>query len=171
MKINKKVEEVLNKQVNAEFWSAYFYLSMSAYCESRGFKGFANWMRVQFHEETAHALKIYDYVIDRSGEIKLQPIAAVKPSWDNLLNMFEETYEHECKVTNLINDCYEVALAEKDYATTTMLQWFINEQTEEERNALEIIDILKITGEKSGGIFYLDKNLGKRTFVDQTKKG
>ncbi len=171
MKINKKVEEVLNKQVNAELWSAYLYLSMSAWCESRGFKGFANWMRVQFHEETSHALKIYDYVISRSGEIKLQPIAAVKTSWDSLLNMFEETYEHECKVTNLINDCYEVALAEKDYATTTMLQWFINEQIEEESNALEIIDVLKITGEKSGGIFYLDKKLGHRTFTDETKKG
>jgi ferritin len=170
MKISKKVEEVLNKQVNAELWSAYLYLSMSAWVESRGFKGFANWMRVQFHEETSHALKIYDYVINRSGEIKLQPIAAVKTSWESLLNMFEDTYEHECKVTNLINDCYEAALAEKDYATTTMLQWFINEQTEEERNALEIIDILKIIGEKSGGIFYLDKNLGKRTFVDDTRK-
>jgi ferritin len=169
MKINKKVEEVLNKQVNAEFWSAYLYLAMSAYCESKGFKGFANWMRVQFHEETSHALKIYDYVINRSGEIKLQPIAAVKTSWDSLLNMFAETYEHECKVTNLINDCYEVALAEKDYATTTMLQWFIKEQTEEESNTLAIIDVLKITGEKSGGIFYLDKNLGKRTFIDETK--
>lgn len=163
MKITKKVEEALNKQVNAELWSAYLYLSMSAWSETRGFKGFASWMRVQFHEETAHALKIYDYVLDRSGEIKLQPIAAVKTSWDSLLQMFEDTYEHECKVTSSINECYEVALAEKDYATTTMLQWFINEQTEEEKSALEIIDILKITGEKSGGIFYLDKKLGSRT--------
>lgn len=171
MKINKKVEEVLNKQVNAELWSAYLYLSMAAWSESHGFKGFANWMIVQFHEETSHALKIKDFVISRSGEIKLQPITAVKTSWDSLLNMIEETYEHECKVTELINNCYEVALAEKDYATSTMLQWFINEQTEEESNALEIIDILKITGEKSGGIFYLDKNLGKRTFTDETKKG
>lgn len=170
MKINKKVEEVLNKQINAELWSAYLYLSMSAWSESRGFKGFANWMMVQFKEETSHALKIKDFVLSRSGQIKLQPLAAVKTSWDSLLNMFEETYEHECKVTNLINDCYEVALDEKDYATSTMLQWFINEQTEEESNALEIIDILKITGEKTGGIFYLDKNLGKRTFVDETKK-
>lgn len=170
MKISKKVEEVLNKQVNAELWSAYLYLSMSAWSESRGFKGFANWMRVQFHEETSHALKIIDFVITRSGEIKLQPIAAVKTSWDSLLNMFEETYQHECKVTTLINECYEAALAEKDYATSTMLQWYINEQTEEESNALEIIDILKITGEKSGGIFYLDKKLGSRTFVDETKK-
>ena len=169
MKINPKVEEILNKQINAEFWSAYLYLSMSAYCENKGFKGFANWMRVQFHEETTHALKIYDYVIDRLGEVKLQPIAAVKTSWDSLLNMIEDTYEHECKVTGLINNCYEVALAEKDYATTNMLQWFIKEQIEEEKNAIEIIDVLKITGEKSGGIFYLDKKLGSRTFVDQTK--
>lgn len=165
MKISKKVEEVLNKQVNAEFWSAYFYLSMAAWSESRGFKGFANWMRVQFQEETAHALKIYDYLLTRSGEVKLQPVAAVKASWESLLNMFEEAYEHECKVTTMINDCYEIALAEKDYATVSMLQWFVNEQTEEESNALDIIGILKITGEKSGGIFYLDKKLGSRTFT------
>jgi ferritin len=143
---------------------------MSAWCESRGFKGFANWMRVQFNEETSHALKIFDYIINRSGEVKLQPIAAVGTSWESLTHMFEETYKHECAVTELINNCYEVAQAEKDYATTTMLQWFIKEQTEEESNALEIIDVLKITGEKSGGIFYLDKKLGHRSFKDDTKK-
>jgi len=169
MKINKKVEEVLNKQVNAEFWSAYLYLSMASWSESHGFKGFANWMRVQFHEETSHALKIYDYIISRSGEVKLQPIEPVDTSWESLLHMLEETYKHECKVTELINNCYEVAMREKDYATTTMLQWFIEEQTEEESNALEIIDILKITGEKSGGIYYLDKKLGHRTFKDEAK--
>src|SRR5512142_1439767 len=107
MKISKKVEEVLNNQVNAELWSAYLYLSMSAWSESRGFKGFANWMRVQFKEETFHALKIMNFVLSRSGEIKLQPIAAVKTSWDSLLHMLEETYDHECKVTGLINNCYE----------------------------------------------------------------
>jgi ferritin len=170
MKLNKKVEDVLNKQVNAELWSAYLYLSMSAWCESRGFKGFANWMRVQFNEETSHAMKIFDYIINRSGEVKLHPIAAVDTSWENLTHMFEETYKHECAVTELINNCYEVAQAEKDYATTTMLQWFIEEQTEEESNALEIIDVLKITGEKSGGIFYLDKKLGHRSFKDGIKK-
>lgn len=170
MKINKRVEEVLNKQVNAEFWSAYLYLSMAAWCESKGFKGFANWMRIQFQEETTHALKIYDFVLERAGEVKLEPIAAVKANWDNLLQMFEETYEHECKVTSLINGCYEVALAEKDYATSTMLQWFIDEQVEEESNALEIIDMLKITGEKSGGVLYLDKKLGSRKFTDETKE-
>jgi len=169
MKISKTVEEVLNKQVNAELWSGYLYLSMSTWSESRGFKGFANWMKVQFKEETFHALKIMNFVVSRSGEIKLQPIAAVKTSWDSLLQMFEETYDHECKVTGLINNCYEVALAEKDYATSSMLQWFINEQIEEESNAIGIIDILKVTGEKSGGIYYLDKKLGSRTYTEETK--
>jgi len=169
MKINKTVEEILNKQVNAEFWSAYLYLSMSSWCESKGLKGFANWMRVQFEEETSHALKIYDYVLSRSGEIKLQPIASVEHSWKNLLHMFEETYKHECVVTNLINNCYEVAIAEKDHATANMLQWFIDEQTEEEANALDIIDQLKLVGENGGGIYHLDKALASRTFVDETK--
>jgi ferritin len=91
MRINKKVEEVLNKQVNAEFWSAYLYLSMSAWCESKGLKGFANWMRVQFQEETSHALKIFDFVLNRSGEMKLEPIAAVGNSWENLLNVKKPT--------------------------------------------------------------------------------
>ncbi|MCE5345757.1 MAG: ferritin [Bacteroidales bacterium] len=168
MKINKKVEEILNKQVNAEFWSAYLYLSMSAWCESQGLKGSANWMRVQFHEETSHALKIQDYVLSRSGEIKLQPINAVETSWNNLLHLFEETYKHECVVTEMINKCYEVALSEKDYATAIMLQWFIDEQTEEESNALEIIDHLKLLGDKGAGIYHLDRSLEKRKFTDET---
>jgi ferritin len=169
MKINKKVEQVLNKQVNAEFWSAYLYLSMSAWCESKGMKGFANWMRVQFQEETSHALKIFNYVLNRSGEIKLEPIAAVEVSWQSLLHMFEETYKHECIVTDMIANCYEVAVAEKDHATATMLQWFINEQTEEESNALEIIDQIKLVGEKGEGIYLLDKELATRVFVDSTQ--
>lgn len=169
MKINKKVEDILNKQVNAELWSAYLYLSMAAWCESKGLKGFANWMRVQFQEETTHALKIYDYVLSRSGDIKLQPIAGVENSWKSLLHMFEETYKHECVVTDLIANCYEVATKEKDHATATMLQWFINEQTEEESNAIEIIDQIKLLGEKGEGIYHLDKQLATRVFVDATQ--
>ena len=165
MTINKKVEEVLNKQINAELWSAYLYLSMAAWSENIGFKGFGNWMRVQFQEETSHAMKIYDYILSRAGQVKLEPIEAVKISWDSLLNMFEETYAHELKVTESINHCYEVALAEKDYATANMLQWFIEEQVEEENSNLEIIEMLKLTGQKSAGIFYLDKKLGKRKFI------
>ena len=169
MKINKKVEDVLNKQVNAEFWSAYLYLSMSAWCQTRGLKGFANWMRVQFQEETTHALKIFDFVLNRSGEIRLEPISAVARSWNSLLHMFEETYKHECVVTDMIGHCYEVAVAEKDHATASMLQWFIDEQTEEESNVTEIIDQIKLLGEKGEGIYHLDKQLATRVFVDSTQ--
>ncbi len=171
MKINKNVEEILNKQITAELWSAYLYLSMSAWCETKGLKGFANWMRIQFQEETTHALKIYDYVLSRSGEIKLAPITEVENSWNNLLHVFEETYKHECLVTDMIAKCYEVAVSEKDHATASMLQWFINEQTEEESNVLEIIDQLKLVGEKGEGIYLLDKELATRVFVDATQNG
>lgn len=169
MKIKGKVEEVLNKQINAEFWSAYLYLSMSAWCETQGLKGFANWMRVQFQEETSHALKIFDYVLTRQGEVKLEPIAPVEQSWKSLLNMFEEVYKHENLVTDLIGNCYEVAVSERDHATASMLQWFIDEQTEEESNASEIIDQIKLLGEKGEGIYHLDKLLATRVFVDATK--
>lgn len=169
MKINKKVEEVLNNQVNAEFWSAYLYLSMSAWCESKGLKGFANWMRIQFQEETTHALKIHDFVLDRAGEIKLQPIGTVETTWNSVLHMFEETYKHECKVTDLISNCYEVAMAERDHSTASMLKWFIDEQTEEETNAIDIIDKLKLIGENGEGIYLLDKELATRVFVDATQ--
>lgn len=169
MKLNKKVEEVLNKQVNAEFWSAYLYLSMSSWCETRGLKGFANWLRIQFQEETSHALKIYDFVLTRSGEITLQPIAPVENSWNSLLDMFKEVYRHETVVTDLIGNCYEVAVAERDHATASMLQWFIDEQTEEESNANDIIDQIKLLGEKGEGIYHLDKLLATRVFVDPTK--
>lgn len=170
MKINKKVEEVLNKQVNAELWSAYLYLSMSAWLETKGLKGFANWMLIQFKEETTHALKIFDFVNKRAGEIKLQPIAGVEHTWKDLVHVFEETYKHECHVTELINNCYDVAVAEKDHATASMLKWFIDEQTEEEENALEILDKVKLIGDKGGAIYHLDRELGKRTFKDNTQE-
>jgi ferritin len=168
MKINKKVEEVLNKQVNAEFWSAYLYLSMSAWCESKGLKGFANWMYVQYQEEVAHALKIFNFVLTRSGEIKLEPIAAVDHSWNSVLHMLEETYRHELVVTDLIGNCYEVSVSERDHSTASMLQWYIDEQTEEENNVVAIIDQLKLLGEKGEGIYLLDKELATRIFVDPT---
>ena len=111
MKFNKKVEEILNKQVNAEFWSAFMYLSMSAWFENQGLKGMANWMRVQYLEETSHAMKIHDFIISRGGEAKLAAIDAVPTDWKNITEVFEETYKHECKVTEMIHNCYNVAAA------------------------------------------------------------
>jgi len=169
MRFKKSVEEILNKQINAEFWSAYLYLSMSSYLAQKGYAGFASWMRIQYQEEMSHALKLFDYVISRGGDVKLTPISAVETEWKGIPEIFESTYEHECKVTDMIHDCYETALKERDHATANMLQWFINEQAEEEESALEIIDKLKMIGDKGAGLYMLDRELGARTFIDSTQ--
>ncbi|MDD2492118.1 MAG: ferritin [Bacteroidales bacterium] len=169
MKFNKKVEDILNKQVNAEFWSAFMYLSMSAWFENQGLKGMANWMRVQYLEETSHAMKIYDFIISRGGEAKLAAIDAVPTEWKSITEVFEETYKHECLVTEMIHNCYNVAAAEKDHASTNMLQWFIDEQVEEEQNVIELLDQLKLIGDKGQGVYMLNKELASRVFVDATQ--
>lgn len=170
MKLNAKVEEVLNKQINAEFWSAYLYLSMSAYYQTLGLKGFANWMKVQYHEELSHANKIFDYINERGGKVTLEPIAEVDTDWDGILDTFTNTYEHECKVTEMINNCVDVAMEVKDHATVSMLQWFVNEQVEEEAAALEIVEQLKMIGESGQAMYMLDKEFTGRSFVDSTKE-
>lgn len=169
MAISKKMQDELNKQINAELWSAYMYLSMSSYFENLGFKGFANWMRVQFQEEQTHALKFFDYVISRGGMAALAPIDAVPLKWDSALNAFEETLKHEQHVTALINNLMDVAISEKDYATQSLLKWFIDEQVEEEANVNEIIDELKLLDGKGNGLFMIDRELRSRVFVDSTK--
>jgi len=170
MKINKQVEEVLNKQMNGEFWSAHLYLSMSAYFETRSLKGFANWMKIQYQEELTHAIKIFDYINSRGGTVKLEAIPEVPVNWNSILEVFQETYNQECKVTASIHNCYEVALAQRDHAAAGMLQWFIDEQSEEEQNALQIVDQLNLIGQENGqAIYHLDKELGTRVFVDSTQ--
>lgn len=170
MKLNAKVEEVLNKQINAEFWSAYLYLSMSAYYQTLGLKGFANWMKVQYQEELSHANKIFDYINERGGKVTLEPIAEVDTDWDGILDTFTNTYEHECKVTEMINNCVDVAMEVKDHATVSMLQWFVNEQVEEEAAAMEIVEQLKMIGDSGQAIYMLDKEFIGRSFVDSTKE-
>jgi ferritin len=170
MALNKKVEEEINKQINAELHSAYLYLSMSAYFEAQGLAGFANWMKIQWQEEITHAMKFFDYVNDRGGRVLLQPIAAVEQQWDRPLQAFEATLEHEQKVTSLINNLYEVALDAKDHATASMLKWFIDEQVEEEANAQEIIDNLRMVEGKGNGLFMIDREMKQRTFVDETQE-
>ncbi len=170
MALNKKVEEEINKQINAELHSAYLYLSMSAYFEAQGLAGFANWMKIQWQEEITHAMKFFDYVNDRGGRVLLQPIAAVEQQWDSPLQAFEATLEHEQKVTSLINNLYEVALDAKDHATASMLKWFIDEQVEEEANAQEIIDNLRMVEGKGNGLFMIDREMKQRTFVDETQE-
>ena len=167
--LSKKMEEALNKQVNAELWSAYLYLAMSAYFKNKNLNGFANWMRVQYQEETTHALKLFDFINERGGSAKLEAIAKVEQTWKDPIAVFEITLAHEKKVTSLINNLVDISLQEKDHATGNMLQWFVAEQVEEEANAEEILQQLKMIHGKGEGLFMIDKELKARVFVDATK--
>ncbi len=164
--LNQKVEAALNAQINAEMWSAYLYLSMSAWCAADGKPGMANWFEVQFQEEQDHARILFNYVIQRGGRVTLSPIEAVPTEWKSPLDVMENTLAHEQKVTGLINDLYALATAENDYATQSMLKWFIDEQVEEEENAQNLIDNLRMLGDGGGyGLYVLDKELAARVYT------
>jgi Ferritin-like protein len=156
------MEAALNAQINAEYWSAYLYLSMSAYFAADGKPGFAHWFKIQSDEEQEHAQKLFDYVIERGGKVELKPIAEVSNSWESPLAAFKDTLEHEQEVTAMINDLVTLAREEKDYATESMLQWFVNEQVEEESTAQGYIDALEMIKDNGFGIYTLDKELLSR---------
>ncbi len=159
-----KMAEALNKQINEEFFSAYLYLSMSGYFESIGLKGFANWMMVQYKEEVDHGMKFYNYLLSQGADIKLLPIAEPPHTWDSPLNAYEETLKHEQHITKCINDIVDLAEELKDRATFNFLQWYVDEQIEEEENDREIIDKLKLVGDNKSGLFMLDKDLSARIY-------
>ena len=166
--IKEKIQDALNKQINAELYSSYLYLSMSAYFESINLKGFASWMRVQTQEELVHAMKFYDYLIERGGKVVLSSIESPPTEWSSPLAIFENAYQHEQKVTGLINDLVDLAIAEKDHATNIILQWFVSEQVEEEASADEVVQKIKLMGDARGGIFMLDRELAQRVFTPPT---
>ena len=163
--LSKQMEAALNAQINAEFWSAYLYLSMSVDFSAKGLKGVANWFAIQFQEEQAHAQILVNYVLSRGGRVTLAPIAEVQTSWGSVLEAFENTLEHEQKVTAMIHNLCEVAEQEKDIATSNMLMWFVDEQVEEEQNAQEIIDSLKMVEDNKLGLFMLDKEFSARVYT------
>ena len=160
--LSKSMEAALNKQVNRELYSAYLYMSMSAYFESQNMKGFAKWMRIQAKQERGHAQKFYDYIIARCGTVTLAMIEAPKSKWSSAGKVFDEVYAHEQKVTGMIHALVELSLKEKDHATFEMLQWFVKEQVEEEMNASEIVAKIRAVGDVPGHLFCLDHELGKR---------
>lgn len=160
--LSKKVEEALNAQINAEFWSAYLYLSMSVFSESDGKPGFAKWFKAQFTEEQEHATKLIGYVIARGGKVNLEPIAKVPTSWESPLHIFEETLKHEKIVTSHINKLVALTREENDYATESFLKWYIDEQVEEECTTVGIIEALKNINGNGLGVYMLDKELGGR---------
>jgi ferritin len=163
--VSKELEIAINKQINAEFWSAYLYLSMSAHFAHEGLPGFANWFKVQFQEEQDHAVKFMNYLISKGNKVELTPIEKVDTSWDSLLKAFQDTLNHERVVTSLINNLVSIARKENDYATENMLQWFVNEQVEEEETAQAMIDSLKLIGSNGFGIYTMDKELGQRSYT------
>lgn len=163
--LSKKMEKALNDQIQAEIYSAYLYLSMEAYFQSINLTGFASWMRVQYQEEMAHAMKFYGYINERGGRVILQAIESPPSDWESPLAVFEATLEHEQKVTARINDLVDVAIAERDHATNNFLQWFVAEQVEEEDSANGVVEQIKLLGDAQGGIFMLDRELGQRTFT------
>lgn len=160
--LSKKLQDALNEQIKNELYSGYLYLAMSAYFEANNLPGFARWMRVQAGEEQAHALRFFDFIVERGGRVVLQAIDQPPVEFSSPLAVFEATLEHEKKVTGLINQLYELAVAERDYPAQVMLQWFINEQVEEEKNAAQIVETLKMIGEKGQALIMLDRELGQR---------
>lgn len=162
MVISKKMEEALNKQINAELYSAYLYLAMAAYFESTNLSGFAKWMELQAEEEKQHAMKLYHYIVERGGRVVLDAIQKPQSEWKSPLDVFEAVYAHEQHVTSLIYNLADIARQEKDYATEVMLHWFIKEQVEEEANASSILERIKMVKDSVNGILQYDKILGKR---------
>jgi ferritin len=160
--ITPKMQDALNRHVQHETYSAYLYLAMSAWCEAKAWKGFARWLRVQSAEELEHARKSLDFLLARGGEARLGPIAAPPSSWTGVNEVFDKVLEHERGVTQLVGDLHGVAEQEKDKAAAVFLQWFISEQVEEEARAAEIVDRLRIVGDRPGAALYLDKEYGKR---------
>lgn len=160
--INKAMQDAMNEQINKELYSSYLYLSMAAYFEGRNLPGFAHWMRVQEAEEREHAMKFYDYILERGGKVTLKAIEGPKTDWNSALEIAEEVAAHEAQVTASIYALYETALTEKDYPAQIMLQWFITEQVEEEKNASEIVANLKLIEERGTAVLMLDHRLGKR---------
>jgi ferritin len=159
------MQDALNKQINAELYSSYLYLSMASYFNSNDLAGFGHWMHCQAKEELFHAMKMYKYVLERGGRVILPPIEGPQTEWENPSAPFEHALQHEIKVTGLINDLVDLAIEEKDHATNNFLQWYVKEQVEEEASATEVVQKLKLTGGQGNGLFMLDNELGQRISI------
>ena len=162
MVMTKTVHDSLTNHINVEFYSSYLYLSLSAYCESINLPGFASWLRVQSQEENNHAMRLFDYVNDREEKVNLLPISQPPVAFQSALDVMQSALDHERKVTELIHQAYALAIKEDDYATQVHLQWFITEQVEDEKEVHEIIEQLKMIGDKSDALLILDRQLAER---------
>jgi ferritin len=160
--MNKKLQDALNKQINNEMYSAYLYLAMAAYCESKNLQGFSHWLKVQAKEETAHAMKFFEFLNDRGVRVALQAIPQPPEEFASAQGVFEKTLDHEKKVTAMIDRLYAMAQETGDNASEVFLQWFINEQVEEEKSATVVVETLKMIKPDSAALIMLDRELAKR---------
>lgn len=164
--LTKTVENALNEQIKNELYSAYLYLSMSAHFEAKNLRGFAHWMRLQGQEEVSHALKIFDFVHDRGGRVTLQAIDKPPTDFQSPLDVWQQALDHERKVTAMIEQLYALAVKESDYATQNVMQWFVDEQVEEEKHASAVVEQLKMIGDSAPALLLLDRQLGERKSAD-----
>ena len=162
--LSEKLHNAINAQINAELWSAYLYLAMSLDAEAKGYKGVANWFYVQFQEEQAHARIFMNYLNSRDAKVTLLPIEEVPATWDSVLAMYKQTLEHEKKVTSLINNLAFIAHEDRDFASINRLNWFIDEQVEEEESAREMIATVEAVEDNKYGMYMLDKELTARVY-------
>lgn len=169
--LNETMARAFNGQLNAEFYSSYLYLSMSAWLEDANLPGFANWMKVQFQEEQFHTGKFFNFICERGSRVNLTAIEAPPTDWKSPLDVFEATLAHEQKVTGLINDLVYLARDEKDNASEIFLQWFVSEQVEEEKNAADLIGKLKLIEGSPQALFMLDQDLAQRVFMPPVANG
>ncbi len=169
--IGKKMQEALNQHINAEMYSSYLYLAMSAYFESLNLDGFASWMRVQSQEEALHYNKFFDYVNERGGRVLLDAIEKPPAQWSSPLDAFRATYEHEQMVSDLIDKLVEVAIEERDRATESFLKWFVDEQVEEEATVDRMVKMLEMSGESPVAMLMLDREMAARVFTPPPDAG
>lgn len=163
--ISDKVSTALSKQINAELYSSYLYLSMSAWFESKSLNGFSNWMKIQAQEEMSHAMKMFDYVHERGGKVTLDAIEKPQSEWDSPLVVIEAVLKHEELVTSLINGLVDTALEARDHACTYFLQWYVEEQVEEEAHVGTLLERVKMIADDSAGMFTMDMELAKRVLA------
>lgn len=160
--MNRKIQDAFNDQINAELYSSYLYLSMSAWFESQSLRGMAQWMKMQAQEEMAHVEKIYGFILNRGGRVILASIDGPKIEWETPMDVLQDTYKHECHVSSLIHTLVDLALAEKDHAAHNFLQWFVSEQVEEEASVQEVLDRMKLAEENKAMLFMIDQKMGER---------
>jgi ferritin len=161
--MNQRITAAFNDHLNAEFFSSYLYLAMVNYFTAKNLEGMAIWMRIQVDEERMHAMKFLDYINNRGGRVVLQQVAQPKIEWANPLDAFQDAYDHECLISRKIHELVDLAVKESDHAANAFLQWFVNEQVEEEANVLRIVEKLKLIGDNATGLLLMDQQLGQRT--------